>query len=162
LPNSTVNDASDDTTDMKNSETDITENDASTQNAVDAYRKMREDGAIELTEKLIADINRECEVIINREIISQDSPHVPTEITSEDGSAVMGPPTLTRFEKARIMGARALQLSLGAPVFIDIPKNVITSLEIAMEELNQRLLPIVIKRSLPNNDYQNISIDKFE
>ena len=162
MPNSTVNDASDDTTDMKNSETDITENDASTQNAVDAYRKMREDGAIELTEKLIADINRECEVIINREIISQDSPHVPTEITSEDGSAAMGPPTLTRFEKARIMGARALQLSLGAPVFIDIPKNVITSLEIAMEELNQRLLPIVIKRSLPNNDYQNISIDKFE
>ena len=162
MPNSTVNDASDDTTDMKNSETDITENDASTQNAVDAYRKMREDGAIELTEKLIADINRECEVIINREIISQDSPHVPTEITSEDGSSAMGPPTLTRFEKARIMGARALQLSLGAPVFIDIPKNVITSLEIAMEELNQRLLPIVIKRSLPNNDYQNISIDKFE
>ena len=75
---------------------------------------------------------------------------------------ITGPPTLTRFEKARIMGARALQLSLGAPVFITIPKNTISSLEIAMEELNQRLLPIVIKRSLPNGDYQNISIDKFE
>ena len=60
------------------------------------------------------------------------------------------------------MGARALQLSLGAPVFITIPKNTISSLEIAMEELNQRLLPIVIKRSLPNGDYQIISIDKFE
>ena len=75
---------------------------------------------------------------------------------------ITGPPTLTRFEKARIMGARALQLSLGAPVFITIPKNIVSSLEIAMEELNQRLLPIVIKRSLPNGDYQNISIDKFE
>ena len=60
------------------------------------------------------------------------------------------------------MGARALQLSLGAPTFIKIPKNATSSLEIAMEELNLRLLPIVIKRSLPNGDYQNISIDKFE
>ena len=60
------------------------------------------------------------------------------------------------------MGARALQLSLGAPVFIEIPKNATTSLEIAMEELKQRVIPIVIKRSLPNNDYQNIPIDKFQ
>jgi len=66
------------------------------------------------------------------------------------------------FEKARIMGARALQLSLGAPVFIEIPKNATTSLEIAMEELKQRMIPIVIKRTLPNGDYQNIPLDKFE
>ena len=69
---------------------------------------------------------------------------------------------LTRFEKARIMGARTLQLSLGAPVFIEIPKNATTSLEIAMEELKQRVIPIVIKRTLPNGDYQNIPLDKFE
>ena len=73
-----------------------------------------------------------------------------------------GPPTLTRFEQARIMGACALQLSLGAPVFIEIPKNATTSLEIAMEELKQRVIPIVIKRTLPNGDYQNLSIDQFE
>ena len=159
MPNSTVNA---ETSDVKESAKAKSQNDASVQNAVDAYRKMREDGAVELTEQLIADINKECEKIENRETITQDSQHEPTEITSENGSAALGPPTLTRFEKARIMGARALQLSLGAPVFIKIPKNAITSLEIAMEELNQRLLPIVIKRSLPNKDYQNIPIDKFE
>ena len=159
MPNSTVNA---ETSDVKESAKAKSQNDASVQNAVDAYRKMREDGAVELTEQLIADINKECEKIENREIITQDLQHEPIEITSENGSAALGPPTLTRFEKARIMGARALQLSLGAPVFIKIPKNAITSLEIAMEELNQRLLPIVIKRSLPNNDYQNIPIDKFE
>ena len=60
------------------------------------------------------------------------------------------------------MGARALQLSLGAPVFIEIPKNTVTSLEIAMEELKQRVIPIVIKRTLPNGVYQNISIEQFE
>jgi DNA-directed RNA polymerase I, II, and III subunit RPABC2 len=60
------------------------------------------------------------------------------------------------------MGARALQLSLGAPVFIEIPKNATSSLEIAMEELEQRVIPIVIKRTLPNGDYQHLSIDQFE
>jgi len=69
---------------------------------------------------------------------------------------------LTRFEKARIMGARALQLSLGAPPFISISKNTSTSLEIAMEELNERLIPIVIRRVLPNGDYQNIPINHFK
>jgi len=159
LSNSTANAEA---SDVKKSTKTKSVNNDSVQKAVDEYRKMREDGAVELTEQLIADINKECEKIENRETITQDSQHEPTEITSENGSAALGPPTLTRFEKARIMGARALQLSLGAPVFIKIPKNAITSLEIAMEELNQRLLPIVIKRSLPNKDYQNIPIDKFE
>ena len=59
------------------------------------------------------------------------------------------------------MGARALQLSLGAPVFIEIPKNATTSLEIAMEELKLRVIPIVIKRTLPNGDYQNNSLEQF-
>ena len=99
---------------------------------------------------------------MSRDIISQDTEHKPVEITSKSNEIITGPPTLTRFEKARIMGARALQLSLGAPVFIEIPKNATTSLEIAMEELQKRVIPIVIKRTLPNQDYQNIPIDKFE
>ena len=139
-------------------------NDKSTENAIAVYRKLREDASVDpkdLTENEIAQIDKECKIIENRETITQDTPHEPVEIISDKG-IITGPPTLTRFEKARIMGARALQLSLGAPVFITIPKNTISSLEIAMEELNQRLLPIVIKRSLPNGDYQNISIDKFE
>ena len=56
---------------------------------------------------------------------------------------------------------RQHQLSLGAPIFIEIPENATTSLEIAMEELKQRVIPIVIKRTLPNGDYQNIPIDQF-
>jgi len=78
------------------------------------------------------------------------------------GKITIGPPTLTRFEKARIMGARALQLSLGAPPFIPIPKTARTSLDIAMEELERKVIPIVIKRVLPNGDYQNIPIDYFK
>jgi DNA-directed RNA polymerase I, II, and III subunit RPABC2 len=74
----------------------------------------------------------------------------------------MGPPTLTRFEKARIMGARALQLSLGAPPFIDIPVSAVTSLDISMKELEERVIPITIRRVLPNGDYQNIPLFDFK
>ena len=97
-----------------------------------------------------------------REIIYKEIEHVPEEITSKNNEILMGPPMLTRFEKARIMGARALQLSLGAPPFISVPKDTSTSLEIAMEELNERLIPIVIRRVLPNGDYQNIPINHFK
>jgi DNA-directed RNA polymerase I, II, and III subunit RPABC2 len=135
--------------------------DNSVDNAITLYRKVREGKNKELTEKEIADIDKECEIIRNREVITKDSEHKPVEITNNNGLIVTGPPTLTRFEKARIMGARALQLSLGAPIFIEIPKNATTSLEIAMEELKQRVIPIVIKRTLPNGDYQNIPIDQF-
>ena len=144
-----------------NNDTDAEIIDNSVDDAITLYRKVREGKNKELTEKEIANIEKECEIIRNREVITRDSQHKPVEITNKDGLVVTGPPTLTRFEKARIMGARALQLSLGAPIFIEIPKNATTSLEIAMEELKQRVIPIVIKRTLPNGDYQNIPIDQF-
>ena len=135
--------------------------DDAVEKAIELFRKIREGGNVDLTEKQIAEIDKECEIIRNREIITKDLEHEPTEITGKGDQIVTGPPTLTRFERARIMGARALQLSLGAPVFIEIPKNATSSLEIAMEELKQRVIPIVIRRTLPNGDYQNIPIDQF-
>ena len=152
--------------DKKNESDSITDNIASilsksVENAIEQYRKIREGNDKVLTEKEIAEIDKECEIIRNREIITKDLQHELVEIISKDDRVLIGPITLTRFEKARIMGARALQLSLGAPVFIKIPKNAVTSLEIAMEELKQRVIPIVIKRVLPNQDYQNIPLDKF-
>ena len=147
--------------DEVDNDTEIEIIDNSVEDAIVLYRKVREGKNKELTEKEIANIDKECEIIRNRQVITKDLQHKPTEITNKDGLIVTGPPTLTRFEKARIMGARALQLSLGAPIFIEIPKNATTSLEIAMEELKQRVIPIVIKRTLPNGDYQNIPIDQF-
>ena len=134
----------------------------STNDAIAAYRKIKE-GKKELSEKELAALEKECKVIEDREIIEINPVHEPQEVeTTGKGKIQMGPPTLTRFEKARIMGARALQLSLGAPPFIEIPKKARTSLDIAMEELEQRVIPIVIRRTLPNGDYQNIPINYFD
>ena len=153
-----------DSEDQSNSieENDTQSVDGSAEKAIELFRKVREGGRVDISEKEMAEIDKECEIIRNREVITKDLEHEPTEITGKNGQIVTGPPTLTRFERARIMGARALQLSLGAPVFIEIPKNATSSLEIAMEELKQRVIPIVIKRTLPNGDYQHIPIDQFE
>jgi DNA-directed RNA polymerase I, II, and III subunit RPABC2 len=155
-------------TDSEDQSNSIKENDiqplddVAVEKAIELFRKVREAGNVDLTEKEIAEIDKECEIIKNREIITKDLEHKPIEITGKGDQIVTGPPTLTRFERARIMGARALQLSLGAPVFIEIPKNATSSLEIAMDELKQRVIPIVIKRTLPNGDYQHLSLDQFE
>jgi len=129
--------------------------------ALDTYRKINE-AKKELTEKEQADLEKKLKEIEDREIIEDEPTHEPVEIPVEKGKISIGPPTLTRFEKARIAGARALQLSLGAPPFIPIPKTARISLDIAMEELEKRVIPIVIRRVLPNKDYQNIPIDYFK
>ncbi len=133
--------------------------DASLEKAIETYRKLREQKG-PLTDQELAKLDKECDVIRGREIIMSDIDHEIQELQS-DNKILMGPPNLTRFEKARIMGARALQLSLGAPTFIDIPETAATSLDIAMEELDQRLIPISIRRVLPNGDFQNIPLFEF-
>jgi len=129
--------------------------------AIDTYRKLIE-AKKELTEKEQADLEKKLKEIEDREIIDDEPTHEPVEIPVEKGKITIGPPTLTRFEKARIAGARALQLSLGAPPFIPIPKTARITLDIAMEELEKRVLPIIIRRVLPNGDHQNIPIDYFK
>jgi DNA-directed RNA polymerase subunit K len=51
---------------------------------------------------------------------------------------------LTRYERARIVGARALQISMGAPTLID--SNSTDPIDIAFEELKKGVIPITIKR----------------
>lgn len=52
----------------------------------------------------------------------------------------------TRFEKARIIGARALQISMGAPILINVPPNVIDPIEIATMEFEKGVIPITVKK----------------
>ena len=51
---------------------------------------------------------------------------------------------MTRYERARIIGARALQISLGAPVLLEIDKG--EPIDLAMAELEQGVIPITVKR----------------
>jgi len=81
------------------------------------------------------------------------------EIEAQGDKVLIGPAWLTRFEKARITGARSLQLSLGAPPLVKVPKHATSSIAVAVEEIEHKALPISIRRILPSGTYQDISID---
>ncbi len=71
---------------------------------------------------------------------------------------MIGPPKLTRFEKARIIGARALQIAMGAPILVEPPKSSASPIDIALQELEAGVLPITIRRTLPDGTYQDIPL----
>jgi len=57
------------------------------------------------------------------------------------------------------VGARALQISMGAPILIEPSKNISSPIDIAIEELKRGALPITIRRTLPDGvTYQDIPL----
>ena len=69
----------------------------------------------------------------------------------------IGPRKLTRFERARVVGARALQISMGAPVLLDL-SHAKSPIDIAETELQEGALPISIRRALPDGTSMNITL----
>ena len=80
----------------------------------------------------------------------------------ESEKRLIGPPRLTRFERARIIGARALQISMGAPLLIEPPEGLIDEIELALMELEAGVLPITIRRELPGGSYQDIPLNLLQ
>ena len=65
---------------------------------------------------------------------------------------------VTRYERARIIGARALQVSLGAPVLTELKEVDLDAMRIAEKELKEGILPLTIRRSLPSGEHQDIPL----
>ncbi|NYZ79280.1 DNA-directed RNA polymerase subunit K [Candidatus Micrarchaeota archaeon] len=53
---------------------------------------------------------------------------------------------LTRFEKARVISARALQLASGAPLIIELPEKLINPVKIAYMEFDKGVIPLAVIR----------------
>jgi len=60
-------------------------------------------------------------------------------------------PFLTKYEKARILGERAKQINSGAKPLVSVEPDMIDGYLIALAELEQKKIPFIIKRPLPNN-----------
>lgn len=116
----------------------------------------------------VAEVTEPLEVLEPEEM---EAPKAPEEVSTaeiteelrelrpkEGRKIAVGPPRLTRFEKARIIGARALQLSLGAPPLVPASGDVRDSISMGEMELMQKALPISLRRILPNGQYQDIPI----
>jgi DNA-directed RNA polymerase I, II, and III subunit RPABC2 len=87
-----------------------------------------------------------------------------SEIKSpEEGSFPTGRITLNRmtiYEKAHIIGVRAAQLSNDAPPFVDIG-DLTDCIQIAKKELEERKLPFIIRRKLPDGSFEDWPIDEL-
>lgn len=67
---------------------------------------------------------------------------------------------MTKYERARVLGTRALQISMNAPVMVDIAGET-DPLKIAMKELRERKIPMIIRRYLPDGSYEDWAIDEL-
>lgn len=67
---------------------------------------------------------------------------------------------MTKYERARVLGTRALQIAMCAPIMVEL-ENETDPLQIAMKELKQRKIPIIIRRYLPDHSYEDWSIDEL-
>lgn len=67
---------------------------------------------------------------------------------------------LTKYERARVLGTRALQISMNAPVMVDLDGET-DPLRIAEKELRERKIPIIVRRYLPDGSHEDWSIDEL-
>ena len=73
----------------------------------------------------------------------------------------------TKYEHARIIGARALQISMGAPFMVklgdeDLKKIGYNPIEIAKLEFKQGLIPITVKRPVPGSISKDAAAKAFD
>jgi len=94
----------------------------------------------------------------NLDYIEQVVPKIPLQIVPPGGEKADANhrtyPFLTNYEKTKIIGLRANQLSKGAVPFISVPKHITDVRDIARLELEQKRLPFIIKRPLPNGTFE--------
>ncbi|KAF6160076.1 hypothetical protein GIB67_025739 [Kingdonia uniflora] len=67
---------------------------------------------------------------------------------------------MTKYERARILGTRALQISMNAPVMVELEGET-DPLEIAMKELRERKIPFTIRRFLPDGSHEDWGVDEL-
>ncbi|KAF2461278.1 RNA polymerase, subunit omega/K/RPB6 [Lineolata rhizophorae] len=69
-------------------------------------------------------------------------------------------PYMTKYERARVLGTRALQISMNAPVLVDI-EGLTDPLQIALRELQERKIPLVVRRYLPDGWYEDWTCEEL-
>lgn len=87
------------------------------------------------------------------------APKIPIQVALPDTESVVDPyhksqPFLTLYEKTKILGFRANQLSQGARPYVDVPEYMTNVLEIAHLEIEQRRLPFIVKRPMPDGSFE--------
>src|SRR5690348_14035373 len=69
-------------------------------------------------------------------------------------------PFMTKYERAQVLGTRALQIAMCAPVMVELEGET-DPLQIAMKELKAGKIPIIIRRYLPDGSYEDWSVEEL-
>lgn len=69
-------------------------------------------------------------------------------------------PYMTKYERARILGTRALQISMNAPVLVDLEGET-DPLQIAIKELREKKIPLIVRRYLPDGYYEDWTCEEL-
>ena len=70
-------------------------------------------------------------------------------------------PYITKYEKARILGIRATQISMNSPVMVNTD-GITDPLKIAIKEFQEKKIPLIIRRYLPSGDYEDWKLSEFK
>jgi DNA-directed RNA polymerase I, II, and III subunit RPABC2 len=94
----------------------------------------------------------------NLDYMEQVIPKIPLQVLPPGGEQADANhrtyPFLTNFERTKIIGLRANQISRGSVPFVSVPKHITDVRDIARLELEQKRLPYLIKRPLPNGTFE--------
>ena len=71
-------------------------------------------------------------------------------------------PFLTKYERTRVLGQRAKQLNTGARSTVKIPESTIDGYLMALMELQQRKIPLIIRRPIPNGGFEYWKVSDLE
>ena len=90
-----------------------------------------------------------------------------TNVVRDNNGTIIDPlhkslPFITKYEKAKILGERAKQISAGATPMVDIEENVIDDYLIALKEFEQKKIPFIIKRPMPNGGCEYWKFEDLE
>ncbi|PWN44438.1 RNA polymerase Rpb6 [Ceraceosorus guamensis] len=69
-------------------------------------------------------------------------------------------PYMTKYERARILGTRALQISMNAPVLVPTDGET-DPLNIALKELEAKKIPLVVRRYLPDGSFEDWAVSEL-
>jgi DNA-directed RNA polymerase subunit K/omega len=92
------------------------------------------------------------EAVLEKLVIREAYP--PLSESTETTATHTTYPFLTLYERTKVLSLRASQLARGAPPFIDVPEYLTDVYEIARAELESKRLPYIIKRPLPDGQYE--------
>lgn len=68
---------------------------------------------------------------------------------------------MTKYERARILGTRALQISMNSPIMVEL-EGLTDPLKIAEKELKEGKLSLIVRRYLPDSTYEDWSIQNLK